>query len=269
MKRLSCLVVLCLPLLVSGQHGTFTSAHARQLALGGSGVALSGLSSLGNNPAGLAELTNWGTSLQAEQRFSLADLKLLSAGAALPTASGNLGLILHRFGSDLYQEQQIGFIYSRQLFPALLLGGQFNWFHLRIPAYGQRSLLSFDLGLIAPVSQQVSFGFHLLNPIRLEVIEGEFLATVLRLGLDYRPAPGLHLLAEVEKDIRQPVRIHTGLEYQIAAPLQLRMGIASEPVTVSFGIGLLIANELAIDVASSYHPILGVTPAIGVQYGGL
>lgn len=262
------MLLLLLSLQAYPQNGAFTSANARNLALGGSGVALSGLSSLGNNPAGLAELLFWGATVQAEERFLLSELRLLSAGAAIPTASGTIGLVVHQFGFELYREQKVGLAYGRRLFDALYLGAQLNWLQTRIPAYGQRSLISFDIGLLAPVSRQLSFGFYLVNPIRQEITDGEFLATVLRFGLAYHPAPGLLLLAEVEKDIRQPVRVHTGLEYQITDPLYLRLGVATEPVSVSFGLGLMLSGALAVDVASSWHPTLGVTPAVGVRYGG-
>ena len=101
------------------QNGVFIGANARSVALGGGGVAFTGLSSLGNNPAGLADLTTWGTSVQAEQRFLLADLQLLSAAGALPTASGNFGVQINYFGFEGYNEQKIGLSYGRKLFDQL------------------------------------------------------------------------------------------------------------------------------------------------------
>lgn len=269
MKRLllSGLFYCCL-FSLPAQNGVFLANNARSVGLGGSGVAFTGLSSLGNNPAGLADLEHWGATAQAEQRFLLTELQLLSAAAAVPTTSGNFGIQINYFGFEAYNEQKIGLIYSRKLFDQLYLGAQVGLFNTRIPEYGSRALVTFDLGLLAPLSRTLSFGFHLLNPMRLEIIDGEYLATVLRFGLDYRPADKIHMLAEVEKDIQQTVRVHSGLEYRIVEPLFLRLGVATEPVAVSFGVGYLLGKELTIDVAASYHQLLGFTPAVGIIYRG-
>lgn len=254
--------------LLSAQNGVFIANNARSVGLGGSGVAFSGLSSLGNNPAGLADLQGWGAGVQAEQRFRLSDLQLLSAAGAVATSSGNFGIQLNYFGFEAYNEQKIGVTYARKLFDQLYLGAQVGVFNTRIPEYGAQALVTFDVGLLATLGEELTFGFHLLNPIRQEIIEGEHLATVMRFGLDYRPAEKTHILAEVEKDIQQPVRVHAGLEYQIIDPLFLRLGVATEPVSMSFGFGYVLSGGLSIDVAASYHQVLGFTPAFGLVYRG-
>ena len=268
MKHLLFFVSLFVSISLGGQNGVFSGSNARSIALGGSGVAFTGLSSLGNNPAGLAGLESWGGSAQAERRFLLSELQLFSAGGAIPTASGTFGLLVNYFGFREYNEQKIGLLYARKLFDQLYLGAQVGFFNTRIPEYGSKGLLTFDLGLLAPLSRQLSFGLHLLNPIRQEIREGEDLPTVLRFGLEYQPAEKIHLLAEVEKDIQYKARVHAGLEYQLIEILFLRLGVATEPVSMSFGIGLALAGGLSIDVASSYHQVLGFTPGIGLSYSG-
>lgn len=251
-----------------GQHGVFTGTNARSIALGGSGVAASGIYALGNNPAGLANLETWAAGAQAEQRFLLSELQLFSAAGALPTASGTFGLQLNYFGFEAYNEQKLGLTYARKLFDQLYLGAQLGLFNLRIPEYGNRTLVTADIGLLAPISRSVSFGMHLVQPMRMEVTEGEYLPTVLRFGLDYQPSEKIHLLAEVEKDIQKTARVHTGLEYQVIDPLFLRVGVATEPASASFGVGYLLAGGLSIDVAAAYHQVLGFTPAFGLIYRG-
>ncbi|PHN05022.1 PorV/PorQ family protein [Flavilitoribacter nigricans] len=265
---LAFILALGFGLILPAQNGVFIATNARSIGLGGSGVAASGLASLGNNPAGLADLENWGAGVQAEQRFLLSELQLLTAAGALPTASGSFGLQINYFGFEAYNEQKIGLTYARKLFDQLYLGAQVGVFNTRIPEYGSRALVTFDVGLLAPISREITFGFQLINPMRMEIIDGEYLATVLRFGLDYQPAEKIHLLAEVEKDIQQPVRVHAGLEYRIVDPLYLRLGVATEPVSMSFGFGYVLAGGLAIDVAASYHQILGFTPALGITYRG-
>lgn len=73
------------------------------------------------------------------------------------------------------------------------------------------------------------------------------------------------MLAEAEKDIDHPARIKAGIEYQIADVLHLRGGVATNPSQYSFGVGLNV-QHLKIDIASSYHQILGFTPGLSVNY---
>ncbi|MCB0631841.1 MAG: hypothetical protein R2824_32695 [Saprospiraceae bacterium] len=253
---------------LNAQNGVFTGTNARSIALGGTGVASTGIAALTNNPAGLADLAAWGVSAQAEQRFLLSELQLFSAAAAFPTTSGTFGIQLNYFGFEDYNEQKIGLNYARKLFDQFYLGAQVGIFNLRIPEYGNRMLVTADLGLLAPVSRSLAFGLHLIQPMRLEITEGEYLPTVLCFGLDYRASEKIHLLAEIEKDIQKKPRVHTGLEYQIIDPLFLRLGVATEPASVSFGIGYVLSGGLAIDVAAAYHQVLGFTPALGVIYQG-
>lgn len=268
MKPLLILTLIFYTSCLLAQNGVFIANNARSIGLGGAGVAATGLASLGNNPAGLASLESWGGGVQAEQRFQLTELQLLSAAGAVPTPSGTFGLQINYYGFDIYNEQKVAVGYARKLFDQLYLGAQVGVFNTRIPDYGSRALVTFDLGLLAPLSRELTFGVHLLNPMRQEIVNEEYLATVLRFGLDYQPSEKIHLLAEVEKDIQQAARVHAGLEYQIIDPLFLRLGVATEPVAMSFGFGYALTGGLMIDVAASYHQVLGFSPAIGVIYQG-
>lgn len=261
------LIFLCSHYLVA-QNGVFSGANARSIALGGSGTAATGLGALGNNPAGLVALEHWAVSAQAEQRFLLSELQLYSAAAALPTSSGTFGLQLNYFGFETYNEQKIGLNYGRKLFDQLYLGAQIGLFNLRIPEYGNRTLVTADLGLLAPISRTLRFGMHLIQPMRMEVTDGEYLPTVIRFGMDYCPSTRVHLLVDVEKDIQKAARVHAGLEYQLIDPLFLRLGVATEPASASFGVGYELSGGLSIDVAAAYHQVLGFTPAFGLIYRG-
>jgi hypothetical protein len=62
------------------------------------------------------------------------------------------------------------------------------------------------------------------------------------------------------------VRVKSGLEYRLAEPLHLRLGVASNPVSYSFGIGIELPGNIKIDIASNYHQLLGFTPAFTLMY---
>jgi hypothetical protein len=232
--------------------------------MGGAGLTYTGIHAAWSNPAGLSELVGISTGLYGEQRFALADLRQISAVGAIPTASGTFGLVLGYYGFTAYNEQRIGIAYARKLADKLRLGLQAYSFNTRIQDYGNKSLLSFELGLQMDISKQVSLAFRAANPIRVAIIDEEYLPTVLSIGFRYQPGKQVSLLGEVEKDILFPVRVRFGVEYQVLEALYLRAGIATDPSLLSFGIGYELQKNFQLEFAAAYHQYLGFTPGISV-----
>ena len=73
------------------------------------------------------------------------------------------------------------------------------------------------------------------------------------------------VVAEVEKDLINPLSFKGGVEYLLGEVLYLRAGISTAPVQTTFGIGLKF-NTLNLDIASAYHQLLGFTPGISLKY---
>ena len=250
----------------NGQNGVPPSGGARSAGMGYTGVTYTDINSLFTNQAGLAMLEGFAATAFAEQRYFLSELQGLSAGAALPTNSGTFGLSINYFGFEDYNEQRAGLAYGRKLSNKLAMGAQLLVLNTRIPEYGNKTNLTFEAGLLAQLLPQLHLGFHVYSPARIQLVEDEFLPSVFRLGLNYLPSEKLKILAEVEKDIDYPVRSKLGLEYAIVDALKMRVGAATQPVTLSFGLGYQLDNGLSLDIASSYHEVLGFTPAAGVTY---
>jgi len=272
MKHLSIFILLLafssLVLMPSAdaQNGVPPSGGARSAGMGFTGVTYTDVNSLFTNQAGLGRLNSFATTAFAEQRFFLSELQGISAGAALPTNSGTFGLTINYFGFEDYNEQRAGLAYGRKLSDKLSLGAQVLMLNTRIPEYGNKANITFEAGLLADLLPQLSLGFHVYSPARIQLVEDEYLPSVFRLGLNYSPSDKLQILAEVEKDIDYPVRTKLGFEYAIVDAFRMRVGAATEPVNLSFGLGYRLENGLALDIASSYHEILGFTPSAGVSY---
>ncbi|MEO8088221.1 MAG: hypothetical protein ABI763_15480, partial [Bacteroidota bacterium] len=81
----------------------------------------------------------------------------------------------------------------------------------------------------------------------------------------YRFSEKLSWSIEEEKDIDQNAVFKSGLEYHVVDALYLRGGLATNPTLFSFGFGLKIGN-LMLDIASTYHQVLGFSPAISLTY---
>ena len=251
----------------AAQNGALSAVGARGIAMGQTGVTFRDVNSLFGNQAGLAHLEQFAGLAFAERRFLLEEIQSFSFGAAYPTRSGTFGLALNYFGFEAYNEQRIGLAYGRKLFERFSIGAQFLLLNTRIPDYGSKAALTFELGVLAELIPQLNIGVHVYSPARVSITEDAYLPTVLRIGLNYLPSDNLSLMAEVEKDIDYAARTKVGVEYKIAPPLALRLGVATRPTSLSFGLGYLLSNGLSLDIASSYHQVLGFTPAAGVSYG--
>lgn len=250
----------------NSQNGAPPIGGARSIAMGYTGVTYTDINSLFSNQAGLAMLDHFTATAFAEQRFFISELQSISAGAALPTNSGTFGLSLNYFGFEDYNEQRAGLAYARKLMDNFSIGAQVLVLNTRIPEYGNKTNITFELGMLAQLLPQIRLGFHLYSPARIELATDEYLPSVYKLGLQYLVSDKLNILAEIEKDIDYPVRTKLGLEYELAKALKMRIGAATQPVNLSFGLAYQLENGLALDIASSYHEVLGFTPAAGIVF---
>ncbi|MEL6925705.1 MAG: hypothetical protein AAFO94_16795 [Bacteroidota bacterium] len=256
---------LLLSLLLPAQNTVSPTAGAKGAGMGNAMVALQGIESAYANQAGLATLDRFAFNLTAENRFLLPELSQAYLAAAFPTNSGTFALTLRHFGFSEYNEQKIGLAYARQLFDQLSIGVQFDYLNTRINEYGSQGVFTFEAGLQTLILRKLQMGAHVFSPVSIALSENENLPTILRLGIAYLASDKVTFAAEVEKDIDLPAQFRAGFEYQIANALFLRLGLGTNPTSVSFGVGYRI-NRFQIDVASNYHQILGVSPAGSFSY---
>jgi len=251
---------------VFAQSGTPHSAGARGAAMGNAAVTLTDINSAFANQAGLASLENLTATAFAEQRFLLSELQTVSAAVALPTTSGTFGLTLHHFGVEAWREQRFGLAYARSLTENMSIGAQVLLLHTSIPEYGSRTNLTFELGFQTQLLPELRLGAHAYSPMRVEIVPGEYLPTIVKLGLAYLPSERVMFSVEVEKDIDFPVRTKVGVAYQLIEQLELRTGVATNPTNVAFGLGYQFKNGLSFDLASVYHQWLGFSPTASVIF---
>lgn len=266
LKRILLFCLLFGNVILAAQNGTSSVAGARGLAMGDASVAFQDINSAFSNQAGLSGLKNTEATVFAEQRFQIQEIRSLAAAVAYPTASGVFSLNLGYFGFDDFNEQRIGLAYSRKLLAKLALGAQINYLNFSIPEYGNKGLMSFEIGLQSEIVKNFIIAAHLVNPIGQTLVEGEELPTVFSFGLMTRISDQLLLSGEVEKDIDFDIRTKIGLEYKLIEALMVRLGVATEPAQYSFGMGYLMKEKLRIDVAANYQQQLGFSPGLSISY---
>ena len=240
---------------------------AHLLSMGNTIAARTDANALFGNQAGLASLESSHALISTERRFSLSELSSHSAGAAISTNGGTFGLAINYFGFSEYNEQKIGLAYARKLGQKFSFGAQIDYLGTRIKEFGNVNTFSFELGILANINNKLDLGAHIFNPLNVDRgIEDEPLETIFSLGLSYRASEKFTIMADAEAEFDFDLNYKLGIDYTLNETLHLRFGAFTEPVTLTFGLGLQIKNQLYIDFASSYQTVLGLTPGIGVRY---
>lgn len=216
-----------------------------------------------NNQAALAKVKNAEAGVLAEKRFLLDELSAYTAALVLPTHAGNFGFRTNYYGHSDYNESVIGLAYARNLGSRMDLGVQFNYNRVLVSGYGSASVVSAEIGTIIHVSQQLHTGIHINNPVAMKFGKNseEKLPSVYSFGIGYEPSSKSLLNLEIVKEDDEPVTVNAGFQYRPMEQVVVRAGISSATSQVWMGAGVLWKN-FRIDVMSSYHSQLGLSPGL-------
>jgi hypothetical protein len=216
-----------------------------------------------SNQASLAQLKNAAAGVYGERRFMLSELNNYNAAIGLPTHSGNFGLKAGYSGFSDYNETQIGLAYARRLGNKVDIGVQFNYNGIRIAGYGSASAVSFEAGSIFHITDKLHTGFHVSNPVggKFGKDQQEKLPSVYTVGFGYDASEKFLFSAEVIKEEDQPVNVNAGVQYKFIPQLLARAGMSSATSSAWIGLGLSL-RSFRLDVTTSYHPQLGITPGL-------
>lgn len=261
------LSVLLFQTLIAGDGNLANGS--RSSAVGGASSTYADLWSAYNNQAGLGRLKNITVGLTNEFRFLIPELSVRGLAFALPAKNlGVFAVSISYFGYSQYNEKKIGLAYARSFGDKISAGIQINYLSTHIgEGYGNRNTFTVEAGIQATLIKDLVIAAHVSNPTRAKLAEyeDERIPTTLKIGLGYTISEKVIISAESEKNLAEKNIIKAGVEYHIAKPLFLRTGISNNPGMFSFGFGLIL-DKLKIDVASTYHQVLGFSPQLSLSY---
>lgn len=241
---------------------------ARSMGMGNAHVTLSDPWSLFNNIGALGLLESE-THVFAgyDHRLGLNELTTLAAGMTTPVKKlGMLGFGLSSYGGEMFNQQQIGIGISNQLGLASL-GVKVSYFQTNIEGFGRQGSPVLEIGGAAELIPDLFFGAHIYNISRTQLskFSQEYLPTIIKAGLSFRPTEALMVNVETEKEITLPAQFKAGLEYNIHQKLWARTGINTQPNHLFFGIGFK-PKKYRIDYAMSRNFLLGFTHHFSFNY---
>lgn len=242
---------------------------ARSGAMGRVTACTQGLWALQNNPAGLSQLDGISFGLYYENRWMQKATAFKSAGGAVPTKYGTLGLSFNQFGYENYNENKFGLAYAKAFGPYVQLGLQLDYLLMNTGfEYGSQSAVTFELGLQSRITDKFTLGVYVFNPahFKLNTFNDDPIPVVMRLGLAYRFTKTFIGECEIEKNTDyEGVSFRGGLEYEAVKNFYIRAGAQSNPGIFTFGVGYRI-SVVQVDVSAQMHQMLGQSLQIGLIF---
>jgi hypothetical protein len=242
--------------------GDFTVAGGRAAGMGFSAVAVSDGWSVFNNQAGIAWQNRPGAGFYFENRFLLKELSFKAMYLLLPVKSGAFGLSVHQFGFSLYNEFSAGLVYARAFGKHFAAGVGLDWLRIHLAEqYGTRNLVTFEIGLQYRSSKSLSIGAHIYSPwpVRISGTFKENIPTLICFGASWNGLKNLVIALDLEKSIQQKPALKGGLEYRLANPLYIRIGMVTDPMEFTFGVGIE-SGKIRFNISSGYNWMLGYSP---------
>ncbi len=247
---------------------TVQPVAAKYLSLGSYSNRFNDVFGAKANPAALSTLKQAGIGVYGERRFNLEQLNMYSLSAALPTASGNFGVQGNYLGFSQSNQTQLSLGYGRKIVETVEIGAAFHYHAIsQAGIYGGSSAITGSLGMLMHLSPKITAGLNAYNPFRASWNkgEGERLPSRYTFGMGYDASDKFFATAELEKEEGQTVNVNLGIHYQLIEQLFIRGGIASQTSSYFAGLGLQLSG-FRLDVATSFHPQLGVSPGVLLLY---
>jgi hypothetical protein len=268
-KALPALVFLCCSANLLFSQKDNVCVGGRSAALGNASVTLADFWAVHNNQAGMASYKKIAAGVYYENRFLLKETSLKCLSLVIPAKkAGVFGLNVSNFGFSLYNESKIGLAYAMAFGERISAGLQLDYIYTHIgDNYGNKGLITFEVGLRAKIIKELVLAVHVFNPanLRLSPHAQERIPLIYKIGLSYTFTDKALLAAELEKDLNFKPVFKAGVEYKVAKPVFLRIGIASNPFIYSFGAGFEF-YKFKLDISASRHPQLGFSPQASLIY---
>lgn len=221
-----------------------------------------------NNPGALGNIEGFSVGLSYENRSLLKELQSQGLSVAIPLKVGVISVGGHMYGYNQYRSYKSGLGYSLKLADKFYAGVQLNYQGLRLSQnYGSANSMTAEAGFYGKIRDNWDVGIAVFNIGRskLSDFQDDRFSTIMRIGSSYTFSKKVLLSGEFEKDLDNPMRFKTGLEYQVIDNFFVRGGIATAPIELTFGFGYKF-KKIHLDLGSAYHQVLGWSPHFSLVF---
>ncbi len=187
--------------------------------------------------------------------YMLAEMSDKGVEAVFPTGrTGVVGAAYRHSGGSTYHEQNATAGYAMRVTPWLKVGVAAHYLNIGTSDayYEPRQWLAAAAVMQAAVGERVSL--MLIGGTRPWDSTRPWRA---HLQIAYRPMTQVLTMLEFESEER--MRLRFGMEYHYHGMLFFRAGLATNPLTAAFGVGVRY-RRIGIDIGAETHRVLGITP---------
>ncbi len=238
---------------------------AKNISIGNIKSVIEDLSSIYNNPSIISFINN-SISINYYNRFSIKELSDRSLFLKQTIRNNSFGLIYHKYGYDVYSENNIIGGYSKKLSNKLYAGINIchNYIKTNDAYYKHYNYISASTGIYYSINKRLYIGSSLLNFLNTD--KNNYQKNMsLNIGLSYILYDYLKILTEISKNVNYTEELKFGIDYNIKKSLYVTYGIIYPDVKNSFGFGFDYRN-LTFYISSYYHRYLGFSYASSIVY---
>jgi hypothetical protein len=263
------LIIICLQIIPETKAQEIFLPGSRSQALAGASAGLNDCWSVFGNQAGISGLRRIEAGGSFQNKFLIKELSIQSGFILIPVQNSVFALTIYQFGKSYFRNEKFGLAFAHALGTRLSFGLQFNYYRYYL-AEENESNGSFgaELGFHYQLSESLLLGIHATNPFQSGITgySGKYnYPTLIRIGGFHQISQEFGWLGEIEFDPKNPLKIRTGIEYNLLKSIFIRAGIGGKPYQLSGGMGIAL-KKLKADFAFSYNQYLGNSPSVSFQY---
>ena len=216
------------------------------------------------NPALIVNKEKKSIHLEYFNRYMLKELGTMSGSFYYPNQ-------LLSAGVDKYREMMVRVPVGKRLGDQWALGLGVHYSFLQTDLLeNTRSRLSTDLGITFSPIDKLLIGMLIMNLPSVSIGDKEieiedFNYYLIQISFQWEIINSLLITGSVGTENENLVVGNFGLEYTAFDSFFIRAGIQTAPLLPSLGIGYNFSC-FTIDVASIYHPILGMSTSLGLSF---
>ena len=222
----------------------------RSLGMGGNGVTQSVLF----NPALVALHTNKVLHLEYFNRYGVKELGTVGIGFVYPNPLLSAGVDISSFGYDQYRETLFRLSVGKQLNGRWRIGIGFQYKMLQTELWEEvPKQLSTDVGILFVPIDKLLIGTKCFTSYSVQI------------GFQWEIINRLLIVGTIESNKEHMWMGNAGIEYAPFKNFHIRAGVQTTPLLSTLGIGYRLIG-FTVDVATIYHPVLGVSTGLGLSY---
>ena len=222
--------------------------------------------SISNNQGVLSQVKKFSIGVYGERKFFLNDLSDYLVTAAIPVKEGAFGFTVNRSGNTSYSQSLFGLCYGRKINEWVNAGIQFNYYLINKIYFGNSSSINVDFSLLGRVTDQLYAGFQLHNLMpSITNKTDQKVPFQLSSGFGYAASKEVFVGFMIRKIENMPMDLIPEIDYHINEIFSARLGVQTSS-SIYYGAVTIGLGEYKLEVTSSVHPYLGITPGLGLVY---